>query len=68
MKALVQIEGRLGKNPETRELPRGRKVTRFSVAVNKKIRISSWVWGGNWYPRQNMKRPPEGGLLYIECD
>jgi Single-strand binding protein family len=58
MKALVPIEGRLGKNPETRELPRGRKVTSFSVAVNKKIRkgdettiITDWynveAWGYN---------------------
>jgi single stranded DNA-binding protein len=50
MKALVQIEGRLGKNPETRELPHGKKVTRFSIAVNKRIRKNDEVTTiTDWY-------------------
>jgi len=74
MKALVQIEGRLGKNPETRELPRGRKVTRFSVAVNKKIRkgeeittITDWynveAWGHN---ATACGRLQKGDAIFIE--
>jgi single-strand DNA-binding protein len=74
MKALVQIEGRLGKNPETRELPRGRKVTRFSVAVNKKIRkgdetttITDWynveAWG---YNATSSGRLQKGDAVFIE--
>ena len=74
MKALVQIEGRLGKNPETRELPRGRKVTRFSVAVNKKIRkgdettiITDWynveAWG---YNATSSSRLQKGDAVFIE--
>jgi single-strand DNA-binding protein len=31
----VQIIGRLGKDPETRFTPSGKKVTQFSVAVNR---------------------------------
>jgi single-strand DNA-binding protein len=74
MKELVQIEGRLGKNPETRELPRGRKVTRFSVAVNKKIRkgeetttITDWynveAWGHN---ATACARLQKGDAVFIE--
>jgi len=32
----VQIIGRLGKDPETRFTPTGKKVTQFSVAVNRR--------------------------------
>ncbi len=32
----VQIIGRLGKDPETRFTPSGKKVTQFSVAVNRR--------------------------------
>jgi single stranded DNA-binding protein len=67
MKALVQIERRLGKNPETRELPRGKKVTRFSIAVNKRIRkndeittITDWynveAWGYNATPASRLEK------------
>jgi single-strand DNA-binding protein len=37
----AQIIGNLGKDPETRVLPSGRKVTTFSVAVNRR-----WKNGG----------------------
>jgi single-strand DNA-binding protein len=74
MKALVQIEGRLGKNPKTREHPRGRKVTRFSVAVNKKIRkgdettiVTDWynveAWGHNATASGRLEK---GDAVFIE--
>jgi single-strand DNA-binding protein len=34
----VQLIGRLGKDPETRHTPSGKKVTSFSVAVNQRWR------------------------------
>lgn len=37
----VQLIGYLGKDPETRLLPSGQKVTSFSVAVSRKWRSSS---------------------------
>lgn len=36
----VQLIGRLGKDPETRYIPTGKKVTSFSVAVGKKWRTA----------------------------
>ena len=48
----AQIAGRLGKDPEVRFTPEGRKVTTFNVATNKKKKgqeITTWyrvtVWG-----------------------
>jgi single stranded DNA-binding protein len=75
MKALVQIEGRLDKNPETRELPRGRKVTGFSVAVNKKIRkndettttVTDWYNVESWgYNATAAGRLQKGDAVFIE--
>lgn len=37
----VQIIGRLGKDPETRFTPSGKKATQFSVAVNRHWKSSS---------------------------
>ncbi len=37
----VQIIGRLGKDPETRFTPSGKKVTNFSVAVGRRWKSSS---------------------------
>jgi single-strand DNA-binding protein len=34
----VQLIGNLGKDPETRYTPSGKKVTSFSVAVNRRLR------------------------------
>lgn len=49
---IVQIAGRLGKDPETRFTPSGQKVTNFNVAVNQrkgKEDVTIWVrvtvWG-----------------------
>jgi len=49
---IVQIAGRLGKDPETRFTPSGQKVTTFNVAVNQrrgKEDVTTWVrvtvWG-----------------------
>lgn len=49
---IVQIAGRLGKDPETRFTPSGQKVTTFTVAVNHrkgKEDVTTWVrttiWG-----------------------
>jgi single-strand DNA-binding protein len=67
MKTLAQIEGRLGKDAEMKELPGGKKVTRFSVAVNKKIRrkketktVTDWysveAWGHNATPASRLRK------------
>lgn len=49
---IVQVAGRLGKDPETRFTPSGQKVTHFNIAVNQKKNkedVTIWVritiWG-----------------------
>ncbi len=40
----VQLIGRLGKDPETRFTPTGKKVTSFSLAVDRRWRTAEGEW------------------------
>lgn len=68
MKVLVQIEDVLERIPKPHELLRGQKVTRFTIAVNKRIRrndeittITDWYNVEAWdYNAPHCKSPAEG--------
>jgi single-strand DNA-binding protein len=71
----VQLIGRLGKDPESRSTPTGRKVTSFSLAVSRRWKVgketkeaTDWfnveVWGRLAEISQQFLK--KGGLVYIE--
>lgn len=71
----VQLIGRLGKEPETRFTPNGKKVAHFSIAVsqrwksgNKTKEYTEWVYVEAWgrlaeVCEQYLKK---GSLIYLE--
>lgn len=71
----VQLIGRLGKNPEGKFTPTGKKVTHFSIAVSQRWKASGetkeyteWInveaWGRlGEVSQEYLKR---GSLVYIE--
>lgn len=72
----VQLIGRLGKDPETRFIPTGKKVTTFSLAVDRRWKSAAgeakqdtdWfnieAWGA--LGETSQKYLQKGQLVYIE--
>ena len=71
----VQLIGRLGKDPESRFTPSGKKVTHFSIAVSQRWKTgdltkeyTEWVnaeaWGRLGEVAQKYLR--KGSLVYVE--
>ncbi len=71
----VQLIGRLGKDPETRFTPNGKKVTHFSLAVSQRRRsaegekeFTEWVNIEAWERLGEVceKYLHKGSLIYLE--
>ncbi len=72
----VQLIGRLGKDPETRFTPTGKKVTSFSLAVDRRWRTAEGEWkdATDWFNIEAWGRLGEicqqylnkGRLVYLE--
>jgi single-strand DNA-binding protein len=72
----VQLIGNLGKDPESRETPNGKKVTHFSIAINNRRKTASgevkenteWInieaWGRTGEICKQYLR--KGSLIYLE--
>ncbi len=71
----VQLIGRLGRNPETRTTPSGKKVATFSMAVSQRRKsdgnvkeFTDWVnvetWGS--LAEISQKYLKKGSLIYLE--
>ncbi len=71
----VQLIGRLGRNPETRTTPSGKKVATFSMAVSQRRKsdgnvkeFTDWVnvetWGS--LAEVSQKYLKKGSLIYLE--
>ncbi len=71
----VQLIGRLGRNPETRTTPTGKKVATFSMAVSQRRKsdgnvkeFTDWVnvetWGS--LAEVSQKYLKKGSLIYLE--
>lgn len=72
----VQLIGRLGRDPETRFTPSGKKVTKFSIAVDRRWRstegeqkeATDWfnieAWGRQGEVCQEYLK--KGSLVYVE--
>lgn len=71
----TQIGGHIGKDPEVRFTPDGKKVTSFTVAVNKKKKgqdITSWyrvtVWGDQFEKMMPYLKKGSAVIVVGDCE
>lgn len=72
----VQLIGRLGRDPEVRNTPSGRKVTQFSIAVNRnwtdgegdRHEVTDWFTVESWGRLADICEQylSKGRLVYVE--